>query len=78
MRSRRCSAKSSVSGSLEERRIPVWGMDEVHPWGRVEGHDQDARPCRQHATEEAEAKRADAIVAFRFDTSELGGARRGQ
>jgi uncharacterized protein YbjQ (UPF0145 family) len=43
---------------------------------RAAGHDDDAGGGRAHATgrvtEEAKAKGANAILAFRFETSELG------
>ncbi|MGN6169902.1 MAG: YbjQ family protein, partial [Solirubrobacteraceae bacterium] len=45
--------------------------------GELKGMTKMLADGREHATqrlvEEAEAKGADAIVAFRFDTSELGG-----
>jgi uncharacterized protein YbjQ (UPF0145 family) len=45
--------------------------------GELKGMTRMLADGRQHATqrlvEEAEAKGADAIIAFRFDTSELGG-----
>jgi uncharacterized protein YbjQ (UPF0145 family) len=45
--------------------------------GELKGMTKMLADGRQHAqerlTEEAEGKGADAIVAFRFDTSELGG-----
>src|SRR5437588_6135906 len=52
------SFKSLVGGELK-------GMTKMLAEGREHAHDR--------LIEEAEGKGADAIVAFRFDTSELGG-----
>src|SRR6188472_702892 len=51
------SLKSLVGGELK-------GMTKMLVEGRAH--------AQQRLTEEAEAKGADAIIAFRFDTSELG------
>jgi uncharacterized protein YbjQ (UPF0145 family) len=52
------SFKSLVGGELK-------GMTKMLAEGREHAHDR--------LIEEAESKGADAIIAFRFDTSELGG-----
>ena len=63
-------------GALAQRRLADRRVAEVDGRRRAQGHDEDAQRGREHATErlveEAEAKGANAVIAFRFDTSELG------
>ena len=55
---------------------PSSGVAQVAPRRRAQGHDEDAgrgpRAGDERLVEEAESKGGNAVVAFRFDTSELG------